>query len=127
MDGVFSTNHKELDLIPVSRDESLALQTTNRQIREIIFLTDRQRKMIKKECKCKLRCAIKFFCIIFSYIRYHGSSSSIKCNVYHHVGGGDDTYPWSATNVRNPILATIPVTKKNNQQTTETSHYVVDR
>ena len=25
---------------------------------------------------------------IFSSIRYHGSSSSIKCNVYHHVGGG---------------------------------------
>ena len=23
----------------------------------------------------------------FSFIRYHGSSSSIKCHVYHHVGG----------------------------------------
>ena len=30
------------------------------------------------------------FCFIsfFSSIRYHGSSSSIKCHVYHHVGGG---------------------------------------
>ena len=25
--------------------------------------------------------------------------------------GGEDTHPWSATNVGNPILATIPVTK----------------
>ena len=53
----------------------------------------------------------------FSYIRYHGSSSSIKRHVYHHVGG-KDTHPWSATKVGNPIPATIPVTKK--QQTTLT-------
>ena len=26
--------------------------------------------------------------------------------------GGEDTHPWSATKVRNPIPATIPVTKK---------------
>ena len=25
--------------------------------------------------------------------------------------GGEDTHPWSATNVGNPILVTIPVTK----------------
>ena len=38
--------------------------------------------------------------------------------------GGEDTHPWSATNVGNPILATIPVTKNNNQQITHTSHYL---
>ena len=39
--------------------------------------------------------------------------------------GGENTHPWSATNVGNPILATIPVDQKknNNQQTTHTSHY----
>ena len=26
--------------------------------------------------------------------------------------GGEDTHPWSATKVRNPIPATIPITKK---------------
>ena len=31
--------------------------------------------------------------------------------------GGEDTHPWSATKVGNPIPATIPVTKRNNQQT----------
>ena len=56
--------------------------------------------------------------------------------------GGEDTHPWSASNVGNPILATTPVdnqqtthtshytsrpkTKQNNQQTTQTSHYAVD-
>ena len=39
--------------------------------------------------------------------------------------GGEDTHPWSATNVGNHILATIPVDQKqnDNQQTTHTSHY----
>ena len=55
-------------------------------------------------------------------IRYHGSSSSVKFHVYHHVGG-EDTHPWSATKVGDPIQATIPVTKRNNQQTTHTRHY----
>ena len=41
--------------------------------------------------------------------------------------GGEDTHPWSATKKGNPIPATIPVTKKNNQQTTQTSHYAVNR
>ena len=36
---------------------------------------------------------------------------------------GEDTHPWSATKKWNPIPATIKVTKKNNQQTTHTSHY----
>ena len=31
--------------------------------------------------------------------------------------GGEDTHPWSAAKVGNPIPATIPVTKRNNQQT----------
>ena len=42
--------------------------------------------------------------------------------------GGEDTHPWSATKRGNPIPATIPVDqyqKKNNQQTTQTSHYAV--
>ena len=37
--------------------------------------------------------------------------------------GGENTHPWSATKVENPILATIPVPKKNNQETTHPSHY----
>ena len=37
--------------------------------------------------------------------------------------GGEDTHPWPATKTGNLIPATIPVTKKNNQQTTHTSHY----
>ena len=41
--------------------------------------------------------------------------------------GGEDTHPWSATKVGDPIPATIQVTKKNNQQTTQSSHYAVDR
>ena len=36
--------------------------------------------------------------------------------------GGEDTHPWSATKVGNPIPATIPVAKRNNQQTFHTSH-----
>ena len=46
--------------------------------------------------------------------------SSAKCII---MLGGEDTHPWSATKVGNPIPATIPVTKRNNQQTTHTSHY----
>ena len=52
-----------------------------------------------------------FVVSFFFSIRYHGSSSSIKCHVYHHVGG-EDTHPWCATKVGDPITATIPVTKK---------------
>ena len=37
--------------------------------------------------------------------------------------GGGDTHPWNATEGGNPIPANIPVTTKNNQQTTHTSHY----
>ena len=37
--------------------------------------------------------------------------------------GGEDTHPWYATKVGNPIPATIPVAKRNYQQTTHTSHY----
>ena len=39
--------------------------------------------------------------------------------------GVEDTHPWSATKVGNPIPATIPEDQyqKNNQQTTHTSHY----
>ena len=33
----------------------------------------------------------KSFSTFFSSIIYHGSSSSIKCHVYHHVGGRRDT------------------------------------
>ena len=40
--------------------------------------------------------------------------------------GGEDTHPWSATEVGNPIPATIPEQKKNSQQTTHTSHFQVD-
>ena len=36
---------------------------------------------------------------------------------------GENTHPWSATKVGNPIPATIPVPKLNNQQTTQTCHY----
>ena len=37
--------------------------------------------------------------------------------------GEEDTHPWSATKVGNPTPATILVAKRNNQQTTQTSHY----
>ena len=57
-----------------------------------------------------------------SDIKYHGSSSSIKCHVFHHVGGRRHT-PVVCNESRNPIPATIPVAKRNNQQTTQTSHY----
>ena len=61
---------------------------------------------------------------LFSSIRYHGSrhQSSAMCIIM--LGGRRHTpQPWSATKVGNPIPATIPVTKRNNQQTTHTSHY----
>ena len=55
------------------------------------------------------------FFIFFSFfplsIRYHGSSSSIKCHVYHHVGGRRHT-PVVCNERRKPIPVTIPVTKK---------------
>ena len=35
--------------------------------------------------------------------------SSVMCII---MLGGEDTHPWSATKVGNPIPATIPVTKK---------------
>ena len=42
--------------------------------------------------------------------------------------GGEDTHPWSATEVGNPIPATIPVDQyQKKQQTTQTSHSAVDR
>ena len=48
----------------------------------------------------------------------------------HHQSGamciimlGKDTQLWSATEEGNPIPATIPVAKRNNQQTSHTSHY----
>ena len=44
--------------------------------------------------------------------------SSVMCII---MLGGEDTHPWSATKVGNPIPATIPVAKRNNQQTTHTS------
>ena len=40
--------------------------------------------------------------------------SSAMCII---IMGGEDTYPLFATSVENPIPATIPVTKKNNQPT----------
>ena len=65
----------------------------------------------------------------FFSIRYHRSSSSIKCHVYHHVGGRRHT-PVVCNEKREPHTShytSRPVTKKNNQQTTQTSHYAVDR
>ena len=44
----------------------------------------------------------------FSSIRYHGSSSSIKCHVYHHVGGGERRHT--------PVVW-------NESRETHTSHY----
>ena len=59
----------------------------------------------------------------FSSIRYHGSSSSIKCHVYHHVGGRRHT-PLVCNESREPHTShytSRPITKKNNQQTESTS------
>ena len=62
----------------------------------------------------------------FSSIRYHGSSSSIKCHVNSHVGGGgiEDT-PVVCNESRGPHTSHYPSRQvtKNNQQTTHTSHY----
>ena len=60
-----------------------------------------------------------------SSIRYHGSPSSIKCHVYHHVRGRRHT-PAVCNRSREPHTShypSRPVTTKNNQQTTHTSHY----
>ena len=76
----------------------------------------------------KKACSRNFFNFFLS-IRYHGSSSSIKCHVYHHVGGRRHT-PVACNESREPHTShytSRPVTKKNNQQTTQTSHYTVDR
>ena len=62
---------------------------------------------------------LNFFGVaIFPTIRYHGFSSYTKW----HFGGGN-RHTWSATKGGNPISATIPVTTKNNQQTSHNSHY----
>ena len=37
--------------------------------------------------------------------------------------GGENRHTWSASNGGNPKSATIPVTTKNNQQTSHNSHY----
>ena len=50
----------------------------------------------------------------FSSIRYHGSSSSIKCHVYHHVGGRRHT-PVVCNESRGPHTShytSRPFTKK---------------
>ena len=51
--------------------------------------------------------------------------TSAMCIIMLGGEGGEreDTHTWSATKVGNPIPATIPVAKRNNQQTTHTSHY----
>ena len=63
--------------------------------------------------------------LFFSSIRYHGSSSSIKCHVYHHVERRRHT-PVVCNESREPHAShnpSRPVAKRNNQQTTHTSHY----
>ena len=45
-----------------------------------------------------------------SDIMDHGSSTSIKCHVYHHVGGGQGT-PVVRNEKSKPIAATIPVVR----------------
>ena len=57
-------------------------------------------------------CATVIF--LFYSIRYHGSSSSIKCHVYHHVGGRRHT-PVVCTESREDHSSPYPsrpVTKK---------------
>ena len=41
--------------------------------------------------------------------------------------GGEDPHPWSATNVGNPILATIPVTKITTNKLLIPATIAVDR
>ena len=48
------------------------------------------------------------------------NQSSAMCIV---MMGEEDTLPWSATKEENLIPATIPVTKRNNQETIQNSHY----
>ena len=61
--------------------------------------------------------------IIFPSIGYHGSSSSIKCHVYHHVGGRRHT-PMVCNERREPHTSHYPSNKNTNtKQTTHTSHY----
>ena len=54
--------------------------------------------------------------IFFSSIRYHGSSSSIKCNVYHHVGEGRHT-PVVFDKSRGPHASHYPSTPVTNKNT----------
>ena len=63
--------------------------------------------------------------IHFFTIRYHGSSSSIKCHVCHHVGGRRHT-PVVYDDSRKPHtshFSSRPVATKTNQHITHTSHY----
>ena len=56
----------------------------------------------------------------FLLLRYHRSSSSIKCHVYLHVGGRRHT-PVVCNEKREPHTShytSRTITKKNNQQTT---------
>ena len=65
-----------------------------------------------------------FFLWLFFTIRNHGSSSSIKFHVCHHVGGRRHTSV-HGNGEGNPIPATITIdynSKKNNQQYPHTSH-----
>ena len=74
------------------------------------------------------------FCILFSSFFFvywksssnpnHGSSSSVQCHVYHHVGGRRHT-PVVCNESREPHTihySSGPVTK-NSQKTTHTNHY----
>ena len=58
---------------------------------------------------------------LFPFIGYHGSSSSIKCHVYHPVGGRHT--PVVCDERREPHTSHYPSNKNTNQQTTHTSHY----
>ena len=57
------------------------------------------------------------FKILFFTIRYHGSSSSIKCHVYHHIGG-KDTHPRSATKGKKPYTSHYPSRSVTTKKTT---------
>ena len=59
----------------------------------------------------------------FSFsIRYHGSSSSINCHVYHYVEVRRHA-PVVCNERREPHTSHYPSNKNNKQQTTHTSHY----
>ena len=64
--------------------------------------------------------------ICFSSIRYHGSSSSIKCHLYPHVGGGEEKTHTRGVQ-REPHTSHYPSNKNTNQQTTHTSSLIVVR